>query len=95
MISISPDALEMVRRKGGTVHLDLPPVIRGGCCVAIQECPEVRVGAPRDPERYREQAILGVSIYVPKQMVEERDYTIVASSLLGYHWLALEGWSPF
>lgn len=95
MISISGDALEIIRRKGGTVRLDLPPVIRGGCCVAIQECPEVRYGPPRDPRRYRQRSIQGVEVWVPRELVEERNYTVVASSLLGFRWLALEGWSPF
>lgn len=95
MISISPDAAEMIRMKGGTVHLDLPPVVRGGCCVAIQECPEVRYGPPRDPGNYRPQSLQGISVFVPRRMAPERDYTIVASSLLGFRWLALEGWSPF
>ena len=95
MLSISGDALEIIRKKSGTIHLDLPPVIRGGCCVAIQECPEVRFGPPRDPRNYRQHALQGITVYVPKQMLPERDYAIVVASLLGFRRVVLEGWSPF
>lgn len=95
MISISPDALAIIRNKGGTIHLDLPPVIRGGCCVAIQECPEVRYGPPRDPHRYQERRLQGIAVYVPRRMLPERDYTVTVASLFGFRWVVLEGWSPF
>jgi hypothetical protein len=95
MLSISSDALEIIRKRGGTIHLDLPPAIRGGCCVAIQECPEVRFGPPRHPRDYQECAIQGITVHVPRRMLPERDYTLTVSSLLGFRWVVLEGWSPF
>lgn len=95
MLSISADALEIIRKKSGTIHLDLPPVIRGGCCVAIQECPEVRFGPPREPRDYRREALQGITVYVPRRMLPERDYAIVVTSLLGFRRVVLEGWSPF
>jgi hypothetical protein len=94
MLSISPDALAIIGKKGRAIHLDLPPVSRGGCCVAIQECPEVRYGPPRDQRRYEEHLLQGIKVYVPKEMHLERKYTITVASLFGLKWVVLEGWSP-
>ena len=95
MLTISPQACELIRKRPGPIHLDMPPVVQGGCCVSIQECPEVRFGPPRDPHRYVEMSIQGISVYVPRRMPMERDYTIIVSSLLGFRRVVLEGWSPF
>ncbi len=95
MLSITGEALEVIRRKGEAIHLDMPPVSRGGCCVSIQECPMVRFGPPHDPQNYQVRSIQGVTVYVPRRMSVERDYTLTVSSLLGFRWVVLEGWSPF
>lgn len=95
MLSISPEACAVIRKRAGPIHLDMPPLVQGGCCVSIQECPEVRFGPPRDPQRYVETTIEGIRVYVPRRMPMQRDYTIVVSSLLGLRRVVLEGWSPF
>ncbi len=95
MLRISPEACDLIRKRPGPIHLDMPPMIQGGCCVGIQECPEVRFGAPRDPRRYVQMDVQGISVFVPRRMPLERDYTIIVSSLLGFRRVVLEGWSPF
>lgn len=95
MLKISSEARELIGKKPGPIHLDMPPVVQGGCCVSIQECPEVRFGPPRDPRPYVEMDVQGISVYVPRRMPMERDYTIIVTSLLGFRRVVLEGWSPF
>ncbi len=96
MLSISSEACEVIKKRKGPIYLDMPPVIQGGCCVSVQECPEVRFGPPRDLRKYVEMTIEGISVYVPRRMpMEGRDYTIIVSSLFGFRRVVLEGWSPF
>lgn len=95
MISISPEALEVIRRKNQPVYLDLPPVIQGGCCLpSIQECPVIRFDPPRDAARqeYEVHEIQGVTVHVPRQMPRDGSFTIKVSSFLGWNRVVLEGW---
>ena len=95
MLSISPEAHEHIRKRNEPIHLDMPPVVSGGCCVSVQECPEVRFGRPRDPKNYDEMTIQGIPVFVPHRMPMERKYVIKLSKLFGFRWVVLEGWSPF
>jgi hypothetical protein len=95
MLSISAEALEIIRKKSGPIHLDMPPVVDGGCCSRIQECPTVRFGPPHDPGSYLQRTIQGITVYLPRRMPAEGEFTITVSSFLGWKWVVLEGWCPF
>jgi hypothetical protein len=95
VLSISADALAVIRRRGAPIHLDLPPLVRGCCGPDLQECPTVRFGAPADRASYVQHAIDGVEVYVPRRMGLEQDYTIAVASFLGFRRIVLEGWCPF
>lgn len=95
MISISPQALAIIRERKQPIHLDLPPVVTGGCCLpSIRECPVIRFGPPRSSPRkhYSVQSIDGITVHVPRGMPEEGNFTITVSSFLGIKRVVLEGW---
>jgi hypothetical protein len=95
MLSISKNALELIWARSEALHLELPPVAGGGCCLpAIQECPAVRFGPPPDAERhaYFEQVLDGVRVHVPRRMRTDLDLVITVSSFLGFRRVIVEGW---
>jgi hypothetical protein len=96
-LSISPEAVDLIRERKQPVYLDMPRFIRGGCCAPnLQECPTVRFGAPpeRERESYVEQSLGGVTVFVPRRMEQKRgDFTITVSSFLGMRRVVLEGWT--
>ena len=95
MISISPEALEVIRRRNQPVYLDLPPAVQGGCCLpGIQECPVVRFAPPWDAARqeYVVEEIQGVTVHVPRRMPRDGNFTLKVSAFLGLSRIVLEGW---
>ncbi|HSW64819.1 MAG TPA: CC/Se motif family (seleno)protein [Dissulfurispiraceae bacterium] len=93
MLSISPEALTLIKKEHKPLFLDMPPHIKGGCCVNLQECPTVRFGVPHDPENYVEREIQGVPLLVPRRFPMDRELTITVSSFLGIRRIVLEGWN--
>lgn len=94
MLAISPEALVMIRAENRPVYLDMPPHIKGGCCVNLQECPTVRFGDPHDPENYVQKEIQGIQLLIPRRFPMDGDLTITVSSFLGMKRVVLEGWCP-
>jgi hypothetical protein len=94
MLTIAPEALTLIEQKDEPLFLDMPPHIKGGCCVNLQECPTVRFGVPHDPQNYVEKVIQGVPILLPKRFPMDRALTITVSSFLGIRKIVLEGWCP-
>ena len=95
MLSISSEALELIRSRNQPVHLDLPRrLVHGGCCTPnLAECPTVRFGAPRDGKDYVEQTIDGVTIYMPRPLSgTRRQLRLDVSSFLGFKRVVVEGW---
>lgn len=95
MITISPEALDLIRAKGQPIHLDMPPIVQSGCCMPpIQECPAVRFGAPGgEPSGgYDVQEIQGVTVHVPRRMPRDGNFKLQVSSFLGFRRVVLEGW---
>ncbi len=94
MLTISSEALKLIKDKNKPIFLDMPPHIKAGCCVNLQECPVVRFGAPHDPENYVQKVIQGVQILLPRRFPTDRELTITVSSLFGMKKIVLEGWCP-
>lgn len=95
MLSITPEALQIIRKEARQVYLDMPPHIKSGCCVNLQECPAVRFGVPHDRENYVEAEIQGVPVLLPRRFPMDRELQITVSSFLGIKRVVLEGWCPF
>lgn len=97
MLSISAEARDFILARNETIHLDMPPFVRGNCCgPSLQECPTVRFGPPpaRDHDTYEERTMDGVTVFVPKRMANrEGNFTITVASFLGRKRVVLEGWS--
>jgi hypothetical protein len=93
MLSISPAALELIRKRNEPVFLDVPPPVGRGCCLGeLQECPSVRFGVPRDASRYEAREIDGVTVYVPRELPSRDPLTLVVQSFLGFRRVVVEGW---
>jgi hypothetical protein len=97
MLTITREARDVIRARNAAIHLDMPPVIGGGCCAPdLQECPTVRFGPPpaRTRELYVERSIDGVVVFVPRRMEAlPGRFTLVVTSFLGIRRVVLEGWS--
>ena len=91
MLTLSAEALAFLRGRGEPIFLELPPVVRG-CCFDFQECPSVRLGAPRDPHRYEARQIDDVVVLVPRPFPDELALEIRFTSFLGFKRLVVEGW---
>jgi len=91
MISITDEALGVIRKRARPVYLELPKAV-SGCCFQIQEAPSVRFGQPREPSTYRERTIQGVSLLVPIGLPEDPPLTLAVSRFLGISRLVVDGW---
>lgn len=98
-VSISSDALELIRARGRTAHLELPHVVVTACCAqSFQDRPTVRFGPPPDGKRgvFVVQSHDDVTVFVPEEVrAQRRPLRIVVASFLGLKRLFVEGWSPF
>jgi hypothetical protein len=90
MLTISPEAAEIIRQQGKTVFLDLPRAITS-CCFDFRECPTVRLGNPHNPDAYSVLDIDGVTVFVPHVIIDI-DLSIEVASFLGFKRLIIEGW---
>jgi hypothetical protein len=90
MVNISPEAVEIIRKQGNTVFLDLPKAITS-CCFDLQECPTVRLGAPPNPDAYSITDTDGITVFLPR-IIAGIELSIEVSSFLGFKRLIVEGW---
>jgi hypothetical protein len=90
MLTITPEAKEIIESRDKTVFLDMPVAIRG-CCFDLQERPVVRFGAPFKKEYFVQKLIDGITVFVP-DVITELELTITVSSFFGRKKLVIEGW---
>ncbi len=97
-LSITPDAMEFIRSRDTSVHLEPTAIITTACCAqSFQDRPAVRLGPPpQDTDgMFAIQSVGDVTVFVPPEVrVHRRSMRIVLSSFLGLKRLVLEGWSP-
>jgi len=93
MLTIAPEALEMIQQLGGPVFLELPKTITN-CCFDFQECPAVRSGVPRNPGDYKEILVQDVTVFVPVRL-PDIPLVIRLRSILGIRNLIVDGWRYF
>jgi hypothetical protein len=90
MLTISPEAKELIESREKTVFLDMPVAIRG-CCFDLQERPVVRFGTPCKKGDFVQKVIDGITVFVP-DCITEVELTITVSSFFGRKKLFVEGW---
>jgi hypothetical protein len=93
MLTITPEARAYALNNGGTLFLDYI-TLTSGCCVPFQPEPTVRLGKPRNQDKYRQEKIDGLTIFIPHALLEEA-LVITIDSFLGFKRLVIEGWRYF
>lgn len=93
MLTITPEALELIRKQDKPIFLELPKLINS-CCFDLQECPTIRFGHPWNPHEYEKRKIMDTTVLVP-QRLPDVPLTIAVSSFLGIKRLVVEGWCYF
>ncbi|NLI30278.1 MAG: hypothetical protein GX423_09395 [Nitrospiraceae bacterium] len=92
MLSITPEALDYIRKEENSIFLEMPKLIQN-CCFDLQECPTVRFGIPRDPQNYEQRKIGDATVYVPARFPDNTPLTVTVNTFLGFRRLVLEGWN--
>ena len=91
MLTITPEALAIIRKHKKPIYLNMPKLITN-CCFDLQECPTVHFGKPHDISKYNERTIQDITVLVPHRLPNAVPLTITVSSFLGFKRLVLEGW---
>lgn len=78
-VKITPEAAELIRRKGGQVVIFQG--LLSGCCAGSLPAPAMEVGRPRQsPDNYSLREEAGVQVYLEKTLLE---YTGTAEFSVG------------
>jgi hypothetical protein len=97
-LSISPDAVDFIRSRGASVHLEPTAIITTACCAqSFQDRPAVRFGPPPPGKlgTFVVHSLDDLTVFVPTEVGgQRRPLRIVVTSFLGMKRLFLEGWSP-
>ena len=93
MLTITPEARSYVLENGGTLSLEYI-TLTGGCCVPFQPGPTVRFGKPHNQDRYRQEIIDGLTVFIPRSL-PKLELVIAVASVLGFKRLVIEGWRHF
>jgi hypothetical protein len=94
MLTIAPDARTYALNNGGTLFLEYFALWTGGCCIPYQPEPSVRLGKPYNQDKYRQETIDGLTIFIPHELPEV-PLLITMSSFMGIKRLVVEGWRHF
>jgi hypothetical protein len=90
MITMTPEAIEYVRQRGGSLFLEYI-ILQSGCCIPFQPGPAVRIGRPRRQIDYREMRIEDLTVFLPPGLPDV-SLVIKVNSFLGLSRLVVEGW---
>jgi hypothetical protein len=93
MLTITPDAIELIQKKAAPIFLELPKLITN-CCFDLQECPSVRTGEPRNIGHYEKKIIQDVTVFIPIRL-PQFPLTIKVRSVFGIKSLIVDGWRFF
>lgn len=91
MISISDDALALIKEKQSPLFINIPHTV-SGCCFEVTDCPSISFGEPKNLSEYTKQTVQNATVYVPGCFPENGDYVIRAKSFFGFKRLVLSGW---
>jgi hypothetical protein len=89
MLTLSPKARSFALENGGTIFLEY--IVVGDCCIPYQPEPSVRMGKPHNPDRYRQEHIDGVTVFVPRALPEV-PLVVHLSTFMGFKRLVVDGW---
>jgi hypothetical protein len=94
MISVTDEAREHIREKGGSIYLlDAKPV--GLCCGRVAFEPQLTIGVPTKPQEYVRDVINDIQVYIPRRFFVPYPLTIEVKKLFGRKTLRLNGWRLF
>jgi hypothetical protein len=94
MLTIAPEARTYALNNGGTLFLEYFALWTGGCCIPYQPEPSVRLGKPYNQDKYRQETIDDLTIFIPYELPEV-PLLITMSSFMGIKRLVVEGWRHF
>jgi hypothetical protein len=89
VLTISHTAIEYIQSFNQPVYLELHPIIN--CDLAFREGPEVRLGYPKDPARFVQQTVSGVTVFSPKDL-PDFPLEIILHKFLWFKKLYVDGW---
>ncbi len=91
MISVTNEARDHIRQKGGSIYLlDTKPV--GLCCGRVAFEPPLTIGVPEKQDGYLRDVINDIQVYIPKRFSVPFPLTIDVRKLFGRKTLLLKGW---
>lgn len=92
-LNISPEARELIARKGGSATVEAPRLESEGCCKTTLVPARIRSGRPRRTEAYRIEQQHELTIFVPDDLQLEGEglRITVARRALGLRELVVEG----
>jgi hypothetical protein len=89
MLKITTEAIAYILARENTLHFEYLEL--NGCCIPYQPEPAIRFGKPHNPEKYRNEIIEGINVYIPHALPEV-PLTIKLSTFMGLKRLVVEGW---
>ncbi len=91
MISVTDNARDYIRGKGGRIYLlDTKPV--GLCCGRVAFEPPLTIGVPEKQEGYDRDVINEIQVFIPKRFSVPFPLTIDVKKQFGRKTLRLNGW---
>jgi hypothetical protein len=94
MLSITPEAKTYSLNNGGVLYLEYIKLSQGACCIPYQPEPSVKLGKPRNQDKYRQETIDRLTVFIPHELPEE-PLLITMNSFVGFKKLVIEGWRYF
>ena len=94
MLTITPDARTYALNNGGLLYLEYITLSSGACCIPYQPEPSVKLGKPYNQDKYRQETIDGLTVFIPYELPEDT-LLITMSSFMGFKKLVIEGWRHF
>jgi len=94
MLTITPEAKTHVLNNGGLLFLEYMKLSMGACCIPFQPEPSVRLGKPPNQDKYRQEIIDGLTIFIPHDLPEV-PLVITMSFFMGFKKLVVDGWRYF
>ena len=94
MLTITQEARTYALNNGGKLFLEYLALWSGGCCIPFQPEPSVKLGEPRNQDKYKQETIEGLTVFIPSNLPEV-PLLITMTSFMGIKKLVVEGWRHF
>ena len=94
MLTITPEARTHALNNGGMLFLEYLALWTDGCCIPYQPEPSVKLGKPYNQDKYRQETIDGLIVFIPNDLPKV-PLLITMTSFMGIKRLVVEGWRHF